>query len=209
MDGNANAWMKRTSQVKKVDCYKFYFEKTSQIFLIATAQESVTSESTSRKICDAIKGILLEQGLKVVDESRFTVAAEPFDFSNWALQSKASHFTTADKGIEWVIALCDSNDQLEFELDVRDQEMYRVPLDNLASDDVIDFDLYVFFPASRKMVLLVPRNSKLTPGTYSALRKNLIPHLNVFKDDRHRMRRFLFEKHLRRSLGEVRAQNSA
>lgn len=209
MDSKPDAWMKRTENVRRVECYKFYFEKSSQVFLIASGHETSASEAMSRRVCDAIKEVLLEQGLQVLDESRFTVTTEPFDFTQWALESKSPFFTTADRGNEWSIALCDTAEQFGTERDGGDQEMFRLPIDNLVSGETVDFDLYVYFPASRKMVLLVPRGASLTPGTFAALKKNLIAHLNVYKDDRHRMRRYVFEKELRHRLLAGAAQNSA
>lgn len=197
LDSKPDAWMKRTQRVRRVECYKFYFETSSQVFLIASAQENTASEVMARRICDTIREVLIEQGLPVLDESRFTVTTEPFDFTTWALKSKSPFFTTADRGSEWSVALYDTAEQLQSERDQSDQEMFRLPIDSLVSGETIDFDLYVYFPASKKMVLLVPRGSSLTPGTFGALKKNLIAHLNVYKDDRHRMRRYVFEKQLR------------
>lgn len=198
LDGRLGTAKGEVKTVRQVECMKVYMKDCSETFFIGLPENCENRDEIARTLREALLESFAAEGRTIEDHSSFSVPTQSLDFKLWIREEGRQSLEMSHRGYEVVVASFDWDQIPPDEKETFDPDMYRIPASALEASEMLEFDLFVYFPLSRKFVLLVPRQSKLTAGTFAALKRNLVKALHVFREDRHKMRQFLMRKELRR-----------
>lgn len=142
-------------------------------------------------------------GLHANLEPGFFVTLPQVEFASWAQESSAFFFSTAHGNEEIGVAFFATQKPIPKPRQVEDKNMYSVDLDNISTDQPVNFKVYLHMKMNKKYFLYVRNGRQLQPEQKERLEGHNVKDIYMKTIDVENLRMFLASCHLRKKIKKV------
>ncbi len=139
-------------------------------------------------------------GLHANLESGFFVTLPQVEFATWAQESSAFFFSTAHGNEEIGVAFFATQKPIPKPRQIEDKNMYSVDLDNISTDQPVNFKVYLHMKMNKKYFLYVRNGRQLQPEQKERLEGHNVKDIYMKTIDVENLRMFLASCHLRKKM---------
>ncbi len=170
---------------QSVTCINMKSKNLNGIIVMSKAQENTMPAATSEKIRESLthKMNIYGEAISSTQPSEISIAEVPLN--EW-LHHSANYVAHASLDQNQVtVAFFNYNQQHTFiENQLQDSDMFPIRIEDLYSDRVINFNVYLYLAANQKYVLYTPSGSVFYQNQMDKLKRQGIVHLFVMTKEK-------------------------
>lgn len=171
-------------------------------YLVAAMGEAKFDLSFIEKVKLKLLSFLSAHGEKIENESSFEVKMQEVDFEPWAVE-QAEFLKKSIHGNQEIAMAFFPTQTVHLRKNTTDEgEMFEVELSEIADNETLDFDLYLFLPANSKFLLYTAQGRSLLTEQKNRLLQRGIAHMHLRQESVGAVRRYRAEKFLNSRINE-------
>ena len=141
-----------------------------------------------------------KMGVQAHLEPGFFVTLPQVEFATWAQESSSFFFSTAHGNEEIGVAFFATQKPIPKPKQIEDKNMYSIDLDNISTDQPVNFKVYLHMKKNKKYFLYLRNGRQLQPEQKERLEGHKVKDLYMKTIDVENLRMFLASCHLRKKI---------
>ncbi len=187
------------SKNSNVGCFSIESAGVAGVIVVAFGDDLVIDEKFSDDLRNHLVSFMQENGIGFSIDDMMKLKIQQVEFEQWSEKEALFLRKSIHAGSELAIAFF-INEEAQGPLEVSvHTHMLKVNIDEIRTDNSLDFDVYLYFPENQKYIRYVGKDGNLSGPQWDRLTARGVTEVHVKKEaageySRYRMKNFLNDK---------------